>query len=214
MTRPKRFNCEVWDTTRFRRHDVVSYHTLKRVVSKLIDVSEDLTGSMLRVIDAQNHSVKKLSYEPVLRRVTVEHMVHPDAGDVSEIYSFHEQLCELAKYALGRLGDVRGGYWQQYEDPERRRAARSEVWTHFQMTCRKVYEEWNGFLQVRDRQAMRLIEQMVAAIRRPRPDLNAVALGPDDDTERSEAVLHSIVPAEGPDALPEALMPRLPTSPY
>lgn len=214
MARAKRFDCEVWDMRRFRRCDVVSYHTLRRVVSKLIEVSEGLKEAMLKVIDTRNHSVKRLRYEPALGRVIVEHMVHPDAGDISEIYLFHEQLWELEKYALSKLGNNRNGVWQQFEDRKTRRATRNEVWTHFQDTCRKLYEEWDRLLKDRDRQALRLIERMAASIRRLRPDLSVVALGPDEDSERSEAVLHSVLTADGPDALAEALMPRLLTSPY
>ena len=147
MTRTKRFDCEIWDMRRFRRCDVVSYHTLKRVLSKLMDVSVGLRGTVLKVIDTRNSSVKRLTYDPALSRVTVEHMAHPDVGDVSEIYRFHEDLCELERYALGMLGDIRNGIWQQFEDEETRRAGRREVWTYFQDTCRKLYESWDRLLK-------------------------------------------------------------------
>ena len=200
--------------SRFRRCEVTTHRTLRGVVSRLLAVSDSLAEPMLRVMDLRNSSVKRLSYEPSARRVTVSHMTHPDTEDVAEIFHFHEELCELERHALWRLGEVRDGRWRQHPDGTERRRSRVDLWTHFQVYYRNLYEEWDILLKERDRQATKLIERMAAQIRRMRPDLCVTALGPDGDSERSEAVLHRVLTAGGPDALAEALLPRLHTSPF
>ena len=80
MTRAKKFDCEVWDMRRFRRCDTGSFHTLRRVVSKLMDVAESQAEVMLRVTDTQNRSVKRLSYQPDTGWVIVKHEAHPDVS--------------------------------------------------------------------------------------------------------------------------------------
>ena len=214
MDRRKRYSCELWDMSRFRRCEVTMHRTLRRVVFRLLAVSDSLAEPMLRVMDLRNSSDKRLSYEPSARRVTVSHMTHPDTEDVAEIFRFHEELCELERHALGRLGEVQEGHWRQHPDGRERKESRGDLWKHFQVYYRNLYEEWDVLLKERDRQATKLIERMAAQIRHMRPDLSVIALGPDADSERSEAVLHSVLTADGPDALTEALLPRLHTSPF
>ena len=173
--------------------DEQAFERVGDIASRLIREAEasGRSDSTAHVIDTTNDMQLVIAYDEDY--FDLRHMNHPLTAefDEREVYAMWYALERVKSACLRYMGRWKGDRWKEYPSGVRRCRGGKRLWRLYERFHRASALRWCGMMKLRDREAERLLKEMVDAVESEGHEVSVTdASGASFDYENTVKLVH------------------------